>query len=196
MFKPYPDEEFKEVDVAPFIGKPVKYKYAISNYGRYISFEKSIEDGTLLKPTILRGAYWYRHNSVSEEGKRSVYAVCLHRLVAEYFLPKPTWDQRLVLHLDYNVFNNHVSNLVWASQKDVSLHHLRNPEKIAKKEARLNAPDYKGHKLTAAKVKMIKQLIFDPERKTRMKMIAKQFQISEMQLYRIKSGENWGHVKI
>ena len=27
-------------------------------------------------------------------------------------------------------------------------------------------------------------------------MIAKQFGISEMQLYRIKSGENWGNVKI
>ena len=29
-----------------------------------------------------------------------------------------------------------------------------------------------------------------------MRIIAKQFGISEMQLYRIKSGENWGHVKI
>jgi hypothetical protein len=27
-----------------------------------------------------------------------------------------------------------------------------------------------------------------------MKMIAKQFGVSEMQLYRIKSGENWGWV--
>jgi len=27
-----------------------------------------------------------------------------------------------------------------------------------------------------------------------MKMIAKQFGISEMQLYRIKTGENWGSV--
>jgi len=33
------------------------------------------------------------------------------------------------------------------------------------------------------------------EGKTRMKMIAKQFKISEMQLYRIKVGENWGWVK-
>jgi hypothetical protein len=28
-----------------------------------------------------------------------------------------------------------------------------------------------------------------------MKQIADHFGISEMQLYRIKSGENWGHVK-
>jgi hypothetical protein len=36
----------------------------------------------------------------------------------------------------------------------------------------------------------------DPNRKTRLKLIAKQFGISEMQLYRIKSGENWGHIKV
>ena len=29
-----------------------------------------------------------------------------------------------------------------------------------------------------------------------MRLIAKQFGISEMQLYRIKSGENWSHVKM
>jgi len=49
-------------------------------------------------------------------------------------------------------------------------------------------------KLTETKVKLIKRKIFDPNRRTRMKMIAKQFGISEMQLYRIKSGENWGSV--
>jgi hypothetical protein len=43
---------------------------------------------------------------------------------------------------------------------------------------------------------MIKRKLSDPKRKTRMKMIAKQFGISEMQLYRIKTGENWGHVTI
>jgi hypothetical protein len=42
----------------------------------------------------------------------------------------------------------------------------------------------------------LKRKIFDPKRKSRLKIIAKQFGISEMQLYRIKSGENWGHVKI
>ena len=43
---------------------------------------------------------------------------------------------------------------------------------------------------------MIKKKIFDPQRKTRMKIIAKRFGISEMQLYRIKSGENWSSVQL
>ncbi|MFT7352689.1 MAG: hypothetical protein ACI9XR_002476 [Flavobacterium sp.] len=29
-----------------------------------------------------------------------------------------------------------------------------------------------------------------------MKMIAKQFGVSEMQIARIRSGENWGHITI
>ena len=42
-----------------------------------------------------------------------------------------------------------------------------------------------------AKVKSIKRLLEKPGKKT-MKQIAEQFDISEMQLYRIKSGENVG----
>jgi DNA invertase Pin-like site-specific DNA recombinase len=53
-----------------------------------------------------------------------------------------------------------------------------------------------GHKLTANKVKFIKKRLADPNRTIRLKMLAKQFGISEMQLYRIKRGENWGHIKI
>ena len=47
-----------------------------------------------------------------------------------------------------------------------------------------------GHKLTGVKVKIIKRKLFDTNRKTRMKMLAKLYGTSEMQLYRIKSGEN------
>jgi len=40
----------------------------------------------------------------------------------------------------------------------------------------------------------LKKIINNPQRKTRLKIIAKQFGISEMQLYRIKRGENWASV--
>lgn len=42
---------------------------------------------------------------------------------------------------------------------------------------------------------LIKKMLADPKRKTRQKMIARQFGVSEMQISRIKSGENWGNVK-
>jgi DNA-directed RNA polymerase specialized sigma subunit len=52
-----------------------------------------------------------------------------------------------------------------------------------------------GHKLTDVMVKKIKQMMDDKKRTKTMKNIAAHFGISEMQLYRIKSGENWSHVK-
>lgn len=42
----------------------------------------------------------------------------------------------------------------------------------------------------------LKKRILDPNRKTRLRLIAKEFGISEMQLNRIKRGENWGHIKV
>jgi DNA-binding Xre family transcriptional regulator len=40
------------------------------------------------------------------------------------------------------------------------------------------------------------EILSDPNRKTRLKIIAKRFGVSEMTLQRIKTGENWGHIKI
>jgi len=53
-----------------------------------------------------------------------------------------------------------------------------------------------GPKLTITRVKHLKKILNDPERKTRLKILAKQLGISEMQVSRIKRGENWGHIKV
>jgi DeoR/GlpR family transcriptional regulator of sugar metabolism len=53
-----------------------------------------------------------------------------------------------------------------------------------------------GHKLTVTRVMLIKKLLASPKQTTRLKMIAKQFGVSEMQIRRIKSGENWGYIKV
>ena len=112
----------------------------------------------------------------------------VHRAVALLFLKKKE-DENFVIHLDHNLDNNQVDNLKWVNRKNLVKHQLSNPLRVAAIERRPNA------KLTEGKVRLIKRKIFDPNRKTRMKMIAKQFGISTMQLYRIKSGENWGHIK-
>lgn len=49
-------------------------------------------------------------------------------------------------------------------------------------------------KLTENKVLIIKKMIAKPQRKTRMKMIARTFDISMSQLYRIKNGVQWCHL--
>ena len=51
-----------------------------------------------------------------------------------------------------------------------------------------------SYKLTEGKVKIIKRQL--KNKRTRITMIAKRFGVSDMQIHRIKSGENWGHVKI
>ena len=52
-----------------------------------------------------------------------------------------------------------------------------------------------GLKLNANTVKSIKKIIGDPHRKVTYKQLADKYGVSEMTLYRIKSGENWARVR-
>lgn len=47
-------------------------------------------------------------------------------------------------------------------------------------------------KLTYPQISVLKEKLLNPNLQTRIKVLAKQFGVSEMLLYRIKSGENWG----
>ncbi len=157
--------------------------YLISNHGRVKSLKVDKENGILLGSSYTNG---YRSLGLTQKsGKRT--ARYIHKLVAQTFIKKDSEDQKFVIHLDHDKDNNLVSNLAWAN-KEQRFNHLRiNPN---------FKNTIKNSKLTAGRVKMIKKKLLDPKRKTRMKMLAKQFGVSEMQLYRIKTGENWGHVKI
>jgi len=161
-------------------------QYKISNYGRVLKLKYN-PDGELFNPSLLNG---YPVFSAIKKNKKSAL-VYIHRAVAELFLDNPE-NKPYVIHLDHKKDNNHVDNLKFVSRKELTKHNLLNPAVIASKERTKHTPKYS--KLTAGRVRLIKQKIFDPNRKTRMRIIAKQFGISEMQLYRIKSGENWGHI--
>ena len=52
--------------------------------------------------------------------------------------------------------------------------------------------NWQGH--TPVQVKTIKKIIQDPNRSVTYKQLAKKYSVSEMTLYRIRSGENWGAV--
>jgi len=188
MIKSYPNEEWSQIDLPK---GSLKLKYAVSNHGRLASYnEDLIRDGRLLKGGNLGG---YPTFVCRPFGKsKTMYT---HKLVAEKFLDKKSDDQTYVLHLDYNKKNNFFKNLKWATKREMELHQQKSPYVIESRKKRKNNLT-KGHKLTSTDVIRIKKKIFDPNRKTRLKIIAKQFGISEMQLYRIKSGENWSHIKI
>lgn len=85
--------------------------YAISNFGRLMSF-KQCEDGKILSVTNKKG--WYLSTVLQGKGKKRK-SVKIHRLVAEHFMENP-YGLPVVNHIDGNKQNNVVSNLEWCTQ--------------------------------------------------------------------------------
>lgn len=189
----YPGENFVELN----LGVKKRLRYAVSNFGRLISYKERFTDGTLLKPNVTNNLRIFRHKVPKECGTGYFHKhVMLSRAIAEAFVNKPCEKHNFVIHLDFNNLNDHYTNLKWVTEAEKYAHQRINPnvkeghiKRIEKKRLA-----QKGMKLDSTQVMRIKRMIFDPQRKTRMRIIAKQFGISEMQLYRIKTGENWASV--
>jgi hypothetical protein len=188
----YPNEEFKEIEVED----KLKLRYAISNKGRLISFVDNINFGRELKGSLTDGYRMFKYKLYIDDKIKNKH-LFFYRLVAKYFLKKTSDEQIYVLHLDRKRDNDEYRNLKWATKEEM-LEHSRNSPSV--KQAKLNLIEHNlnadGKKLTVTKVMLIKKLLAKPEQKTRLKMIAKQFGVSEMQIRRIKSGENWSQIKI
>jgi HNH endonuclease len=117
----------------------------------------------------------------------------IHRLVAEYFLPKPKSDQTIVAHLDYNKLNNNFTNLKWMMRDENYAHQQKSPYVIKEREERKSGTrsNTKVAKLTVTKVMLLKKML---NQNKPMKLLVKQFKITDTQILRIKRGENWKHV--
>ena len=193
MIRLYPNEEFREIE----IDYPLQKRYAISNKGRLLSFTESIETGTLLEGGKTSGFRTLRYKIRKKNGKTGDRTIYIYKVVAELFIPKQSEDQLHVIHLDHVLDNDDVRNLKWVTLKEKFEHRKKNPNVINSiykvQQTKLKSD---GWKLSLTKVIHLKKLLSDPNRKTRLKMLAKQFGISEMQVSRIKSGENWGHIKV
>ena len=190
MIRNYYNEKWQEFS----LGYNSQKRYAISTYGRLVSFMDKIKDGEILKGSLTSGYKSFRYR-IFVDKKVTNKNVLLHRIMAEQFLPKESEEQKFVIHLDFDKTNNRLENLKWATKEQSELHNRKNPDVI---QAISNMVDNirkgKRNKLNPSKVLFIREKLDDPNRKTRMRMLAKQFDVSEMQLYRIKRRENWGHV--
>jgi hypothetical protein len=160
-------------------------RYAISNMGRLVSFQDKIEDGYVLRHGRTQG---YPSVSIGKIGKRQNFYI--HRLVAEYFAPKGSDKNTFVIHLDHKKENNKSKNLKWVSQENQIKHAMKDPNVIA----RLNSDE--GKKLNIDKVRQIKVALFKSKKQPTLKSLAKRFKVSDMQIHRIKTGENWSRVKV
>lgn len=168
--------------------KELRKKYAVSSHGRMASYyDDVVADGKLLNGSLTSG---YRTlNLHVNDTNGTIY---FHREVARLFGKKNSPKEKFVIHLNHDKTDNHIKNLKWSTQKEVSTHQQKSPDKVAYKKVQNSRT--KGLKLDAKQVKAIKALIESPRRKLTFKQIAEKYDVSEMTIYRIKSGENWANV--
>lgn len=192
MIKLLPGEKFRDLTLD---GK-LSLNYAISNHGRLVSYSESIKkDARLLEGGLIKGYRVMRYKV--KQGKKLVYKQKLFfRMVAETFLKPKTANHAHVIHLDFDRANDKVSNLKWVTWEEMQKHHAKSPARKAQllKLQELNRQNPR-RKLSIAQVKTIKKELQNPKRKLTIRAMAEKYGVSEMQLYRIKSGENWGHLK-
>lgn len=187
MIKKTPGEAWKPLLFPGW--KQLRKKYAVSNHGRIASYTDDLHaDGQLLSGSLTTG---YRSlNLHRPNNKGTLY---IHREIARLFCKKPSPRHRFVIHLNHNKTDNKAANLKWVVSDEVSRHQQNSPAKIAYKKIQANRSS--GLKLNANQVSAIKKIIADPKRRLTYKQLAKKYAVSEMTLYRIKSGENWRRVK-
>jgi hypothetical protein len=179
------NEEWKLVK---FSGINEEEIYQISNYGRIRIFKPSDNDWKILKSANVKGYRYFTFKS-NIDWKHKI-SKPVHRLVAELFCEQESEDHKFVIHLNFVKDNNFFKNLKWVTQEELTEHNLTNPNVInsRRKGVITNA------KLTETEVIRLKLKL--KRGKNKLYKIAKEFGITHTQLNRIRSGENWGHIKV
>ncbi len=186
MIKKLSGEEWKPLQFAGW--KQLRKKYALSTHGRVASYTEDIlEDGKLLNGSLTTG---YKTLNLHRPGNNGT--LYIHREIAKLFLKKPSPKYKYVIHINHRKTDNSVKNLKWATLEEMIEHQQNSPAKIAYKKVQANRTV--GLKLTAVQVKSIKKVLGSKNRNITIKLLAEKYGVSEMTLYRIKSGENWGRI--
>jgi NUMOD4 motif/HNH endonuclease len=186
MIKKHAGESWKPLQFQGW--KDLRKKYAVSSHGRVASFSQDVlEDGKLLNGSLTTG-----YRSLNLHRPNSKGTIYIHREVARLFAKRTSPKHRYVVHINHDKLDNRAANLKWATLEEVAKHQQKSPAKIAYKK--IQASRTVGLKLNAAQVKNIKKTLDDPQRKITYKKLAEKFGVSEMTLYRIRSGENWGKI--
>lgn len=172
--KKWDDEKFE------FTGQDKTY--LISNYGRVISlyFNKTKE----IAPFEQSGKRKYQRVKLSINKKRYVHLV--HRLVAETFIPNTEYKPE-VNHINGIKNDNRASNLEWVTRGE----NLKHAYSTGLREI-VRGENHPKSKLTERVVRKTKEMIRSGHS---IVSIAKHFDVSIDALYKVKSGNTWGHVK-
>ena len=84
----------------------------------------------------------------------------------------------------------------WATRQEHRVHTAQSPRSILARDRKAITESTHAKVLTEKRVIALKRKIWDPKRKVSYKTLAEEFGVSEMQIYRIKSGEFWYHLKV
>jgi len=186
MIKKIPGEIWKHLSFPGW--KELRNCYAISSSGRIASYKDDIlRDGKTLTGSLTTG---YRTLNLHRPGNKGT--LYIHREMARLFLRRPSSRHKYVIHLNHDKLDNYFKNLKWATLEEMIDHQQGSPAKIAYKEKQANKTV--GLKLTAVQVKKIKGMLNNRDRKITIRQLATKYSVSEMTMYRIKSGENWGRI--
>ncbi|MGB8192095.1 MAG: NUMOD4 domain-containing protein [Chitinophagaceae bacterium] len=187
MIKKLPGEDWKPLQFPGW--KHLRKKYALSSQGRIASYSDDIfEDGKLLEGSLTTG---YKTLNLHRPGNNGT--LYIHREIARLFLKKASTKHKYVIHVNHRKLDNSVKNLRWATLEEMIEHQQDSPAKVAYKKVQANRTT--GLKLNANQVKSIKKTLNDKNRTATIKQLAEKYGVSEMTMYRIKSGENWGRIK-
>jgi len=187
MVKKLPGEVWKPLQFPGW--KHLRRKYVLSSHGRIASYVNDLaEDGKLLEGSLTTG---YRTLNLHRPGNNGT--LYIHRELARLFLKKSSPKHKYVIHTNHNKLDNNVKNLKWSTLDEMIGHQQHSPAKIAYKKVQANRTE--GLKLNAKQVQSIKKVLNDKNRKITIRKLADKYGVSEMTMYRIKSGENWGRIK-
>ncbi len=160
--------------------------YYVSNYGRVVSKGKEKGDENLMNLSLNKRNGFYYVAVVDHTGKKR--GRLIQTLVAEHFpIRKPSEDAEFLTHKDGNRANNQLYNLKYITREELMNRTFRDESKRVKGKRSYT-------KLSLSDVKRIKlQLKRGNIRKAKL---ARMFGVSETQIRRIETGENWGSVEV
>lgn len=165
----------EKISILSFKKSAKGLRYAVTSAGRIISFTEDARQGRIIKASNLNG---YLGVAIGNKSYN------VHRLAAKQFQKPATKKHKIVIHLNYKKDDNRSKNLKWVTLAESFAHTHKNP----------NYKNSGASKLTESQVINIKKLL--QRGNLSLKAIAQKYDVSDMQIFRIKSGENWGHIKI
>jgi hypothetical protein len=173
-----------------FKSKKPSVRYAVSNHGRFgVMNDRGGVEVRSFRPQNNGHRYNYKIDGKS-------HSLFVHKEVAKAFVKKPSARHSLIIRKDHNYNNASAENLQWVTRSEHRAHVSNSPLAIRSRKKRAITESPTAKVFDAKTVREVKRLIWDPKRKLTYKQIARKYGVSEMQIYRMKSGELWYHIRV